>query len=133
MIYQKAMIKKLFSQRSGRILRVGMKWNGRVDTEKYPRRSIIINDKQQNYNNQILNSNFHRSRKIGSNNNESNITANGYDAPSIPSRSHRRHDSVLISELEVDYIQQIQKFLLFPILNPLSQQFLPPPNIWQVW
>ena len=132
-IYQKAMIKKLFSQRSQRIFRVGMKWNGRVDTEKYPQNSIIANDIQQNINKQNLDPNVSKGIHIRRNNNENNITANGHDNLSRPIRPFLRHDSVLISEFEVDYIRQIQNFLLFPILTPLSEQSLPAPNILQVW
>ena len=43
-----------------------------------------------------------------------------------------RHDSVLISEFEVEHIRQIQNFLLFPILHPLSEEPQPTPEIWQV-
>lgn len=111
-----------------------MKWNGRVDTtEKYPRHSIIINHIPQNDNKQKLTSNANKNLQLQSNNNDNNITENGHNNFSMPCRPHLRHDSVLISEFEVDYIRQIQKFLLFPILNPLSQQSLPAPNILQVW
>ena len=49
-----------------------------------------------------------------------------------PKLSIPRHDSVLISAFEVEHIRQIQNFLLFPILNPLSKNSQPTPEIWQV-
>ena len=49
-----------------------------------------------------------------------------------PQLSIPRHDSVLISEFEVEHIRQIQNFLLFPILHPLSEEPQPTPEIWQV-
>ena len=52
--------------------------------------------------------------------------------PNTPQLSIPRHDSVLISAFEVEHIRQIQNFLLFPILNPLSEKPQPTPEIWQV-
>ena len=39
-----------------------------------------------------------------------------------------RADSVLISQLEVEYVQQMQRFLSFPVLHLLSNNSGPPPT-----
>ena len=67
-------------------------------------------------------------------NTSKNSFREGNDSSQIkkPKLSIPRHDSVLISAFEVEHIRQIQNFLLFPILNPLSENSQPTPEIWQV-
>ena len=93
-------------QRSRRMLRSGVKRNGKVDPEKSPRISWDPEIKQQ---------------VVWTSDKENNI-------PTL-----RRSDSLLISAFETDHIRQIQTFLLFPVLNPLSDKPTPAPQIVQVW
>ena len=128
-MYQKGSARRKLRLRSKRIRGIAMSLNQKFDTRAHPNDSlggvthnatstntIQIRDRTQievwpsNYNDEENASPvmFHRSR----------VTP--------------RADSVLISEFEVDYIRQIQRFLLFPILNPLSEKFLQSPKIEQV-
>ena len=128
-MYQKGSARRKLRLRSKRIRGIAMSLNPKFDPTVYPNDSLggVTNNGTST---NTIHFNDRTQIKIwpGSDNDKENGS---------PVMFHRRKvipraDSVLISEFEVDYIRQIQRFLLFPILNPLSEKFLHSPKIEQV-
>ena len=137
-IYQKGLIQNLFLQRSKRICRTARRRNKKVAATKSLFGSFENNTHLtisshnlpcNNYENDKL-SYADETKKQTSKN--SFREGNDLSQTKKPKLSIPRHDSVLISAFEVEHIRQIQNFLLFPILNPLSDNSQPTPEIWQV-
>ena len=129
-MYQKGSARRKLRLRSKRIRGIAMSLTPKFDTTVYPNDSLggVTNNATST---NTIHFNDRKQIKIwpGSDNDEEN----GSPVMFHRSRVTPRADSVLISEFEVDYIRQIQRFLLFPILNPLSEKFLHSPKIEQVW
>lgn len=128
-MYQKGSTRRKLRLRSKRIRSIAMSLSQKFDTSVYPNDSLVGKTHNTTSTNTIeLRDRTHIKVWPSSDSDEEN----GSPAMFHRSRFTPRADSVLISEFEVDYIRQIQRFLLFPILNPLSEKFLHSPKIEQV-
>ena len=128
-MYQKGSARRKLRLRSKRIRGIAMSLNQKFDTRAHPNDSLGRETHNTTSTNTIqLHDRTHIKVWPSSDSDEEN----GSPVMFHRSRVTPRADSVLISEFEVDYIRQIQRFLLFPILNPLSEKFLHSPKIEQV-
>ena len=128
-MYQKGSARRKLRLRSKRIRGIAMSLNPKFDPTVYPNDCLGGTTHNVTSTNTIqLRDRTHIKVWPSGDNDEEN----GSPVMFHRSRVTPRADSVLISEFEVDYIRQIQRFLLFPILNPLSEKFLHSPKIEQV-
>ena len=128
-MYQKGSARRKLILRSKRIRGIAMSLNQKFDTSVRPNDFLGGETRNTTSTNTIqVRDRTHIEVWPSSDNDEKN----GSPVMFHRSRVTPRADSVLISEFEVDYIRQIQRFLLFPILNPLSEKFLHSPKIEQV-
>ena len=128
-MYQKGSARRKLRLRSKRIRGIAMSLNPQFDPTVYPNDCLGGTTHNVTGINTIqLRDRTHIKVWPSGDNDEEN----GSPVMFHRSRVTPRADSVLISEFEVDYIRQIQRFLLFPILNPLSEKFLHSPKIEQV-
>ena len=128
-MYQKGSARRKLRLRSKRIRGIAMSLSPKFDPTVYPNDSLGGTTHNVTSTNTIqLRDRTHIKVWPSGDNDEEN----GSPVMFHRSRVTPRADSVLISEFEVDYIRQIQRFLLFPILNPLSEKFLHSPKIEQV-
>ena len=141
-IYEKSTFRKRFGKHARILSRLGIKYNPRISVEKALqtlknnqskslkttqeiRRNNLLSNAQER--NRLWTTNPDDQSKIGQEDDECASSMSTQSNVIIP-----RADSCLISEFEVEQIRQIQSFLLFPILNPLSKTSLPVPTIVQV-
>ena len=128
-MYQKGSARRKLRLRSKRIRGIAMSLNQKFDTRAHPNDSLGgVTHNATSTNTIQLRDRTQIKIWPGSDNDEENGSPVMFHRRKVTPRA----DSVLISEFEVDYIRQIQRFLLFPILNPLSEKFLNSPKIEQV-